>query len=273
MSTHISQRQDGAAYFGQEVRFAREQRGMTQAQLAEETGYERPYVTRVESGKLLASEQFAEACDRIFGTPGFFARLRVRVSERGHPGWFIPYVNLERDATVILDYSPVVIPGILQTREYATAIFSQVHPRDEKQQVDERVEARLARRAALRQRVEHPLLWMVLHEAALRTVVGSRNVMAGQLARLLEEADSPHVAIQVSPFDQGVPGGASMFILLTPAEGNALLYTETMQHGHVEDSESGVAAAQQQYDRLRAAAMPPRESLALIRDVMKEYSQ
>ncbi|MEW1862904.1 helix-turn-helix transcriptional regulator [Streptomyces sp. NPDC088194] len=273
MRTHMSQRQDGAAYFGQEVRFAREQRGMTQAQLAAETGYERPYVTRVESGKLLASEQFAEACDRIFGTPGFFARLRVRVSERGHPGWFIPYVNLERDAMAMLFYAPVVVPGIFQTREYATAIFSQVHPRDDKQQTDELVEARLARRAALRQRVEQPLLWVVLHEAALRTVVGSRDVMAGQLARLLDEADSPHVTVQISPFNQGVPGGASMFILLTPAEGDALLYTETMQHGHVEDSASGVSAAQQQYDRLRAAAMPPRESLALIRDVMKEYSQ
>ncbi|WP_435173073.1 helix-turn-helix domain-containing protein [Actinacidiphila sp. bgisy145] len=272
MNAHTSQRQDGAAYFGQEVRYAREQRGMTQAQLALETGYERPYVTRVESGKLLASEQFAEACDRIFGTPGFFARLRVRVSERGHPGWFIPYVNLERDATVILHYAPLVIPGIFQTREYATEIFRQAHPRDDADQLAVRVETRLARRAALRQRVEQPLLWIVLHESALRTVVGSRDVMSAQLASLLDEAESPDVTIQVSPFDQGLPGGPSLFVLLTQAEGGTLLYSETMQRGYVDESEPSVSAAQLQYDRLRAAAMPPRESLAFIRAVMKEYS-
>lgn len=202
MRTHMSQRQDGAAYFGQEVRFAREQRGMTQAQLAAETGYERPYVTRVESGKLLASEQFAEACDRIFGTPGFFARLRVRVSERGHPGWFIPYVNLERDATEILDYSPVVIPGIFQTREYATALFHQIHPREQAEAIKARVDPRLARREELRHG-KPPLLWVVLNEAVLRTVIGSQAVMAAQLERLLAEAESPHVVIQVLPYTRG----------------------------------------------------------------------
>ncbi|MFJ2953225.1 Scr1 family TA system antitoxin-like transcriptional regulator [Streptomyces sp. NPDC087270] len=273
MRTHMSQRQDGAAYFGQEVRFAREQRGMTQAQLAAETGYERPYVTRVESGKLLASEQFAEACDRIFGTPGFFARLRVRVSERGHPGWFIPYVNLERDATEILDYSPMIVPGVLQTREYATEIFHRAHPREESDAIGTRVETRLERRAALKRRVQQPLLWFVLHEAALRTVIKSPEVMAAQLAHLLEETKSPHVDVQVAPFAKGAPAGGLPFILVTSEDGPTALYTETLQQGHVDDSVAAVADAQAKYDRLRAAAMSPEESLALIRDVMEEYSR
>lgn len=264
--------QDGAAYFGQEVRFAREQRGLTQAQLAEQTGYERPYVTRVEGGTLLGSPQFAEACDRVFGTPGFFARLRERVSERTHPGWFIPYVNLEREATAILSFAPMTITGVLQTRDYAAAVFRQANPRDEPDAIMAQVENRLARREALR-RSEPPLVWAVLHEAALRTVIDSRAVMAAQLANLLAEAESPHVVIQVSPFGKGTPAGGLPFILLTRKSAPDVLYTETLNHGHVEESAAVVAAAQEKYDRLRAAAMPPEDSLAFIHDVMEEYSR
>ncbi|MFI0940536.1 helix-turn-helix transcriptional regulator [Streptomyces sp. NPDC021020] len=264
---------DGAAYFGHEVLKFRKQRGMTQQELATDAGYERPYVTRVEGGTLLASMHFAEACDRVFGTPEMFARLRQRVAERGHPGWFIRYATIEQEAKCILDSSPVVIPGILQTREYATAIFRQAHPRENAESIAERVEARLARRAVLT-RPNPPLLWVVIHEAALRMVMGSKEIMASQLASLLaDEAASPHVTIQVLPFAQGLPAGASLFILVTPEKGPTLLYTETMTTGHVDDSAATVAEAQDRYDRLRAAALPPEESLAFIRQVMEEYEQ
>jgi transcriptional regulator with XRE-family HTH domain len=264
--------QDGAAYFGQEVRFAREQRGLTQAQLAEQTGYERPYVTRVEGGTLLASAQFAEACDRVFGTPGFFARLRERVAERGHPGWFIPYVDLEREATEILNFSPSVISGVLQTRDYATAIFRQAHPRENADEIAARVEARLQRRAVLT-RPEPPLLWIIMHEAVVRTVIGGRQVMADQLTYLLEQTENPHVTLQVLPFEQGLPAGPSMFILISNQEGPALLYTETMLVGHVDDSVAAVTDAQQMYDRLRATANSPEDSRGFIRDLVKEYTR
>jgi transcriptional regulator with XRE-family HTH domain len=264
--------QDGAAYFGQEVRFAREQQGLTQAQLAEQTGYERPYVTRVEGGTLLGSAQFAEACDRVFGTPGSYERLRARVAERGHPGWFIPYINLEREATTILDFSTVLIMGMLQTREYAAAVFRQANPREVPEEIEARVETRHTRRAVLN-RARPPLLWVVLHEATLRTVIGSREVMAAQLGQLLADAESPHVTLQVVPFSRGLPGGDAPFNLLTPEEGATVLYAEAAGQGHVEDSIGVVANAQAKYDRLRAAAMPPEDSLAFIREVMEVYSR
>jgi transcriptional regulator with XRE-family HTH domain len=267
-----SGQKDGAAYFGQEVRYAREHKGMTQQQLADEARYERPYVTRVEGGKLLGSEQFATACDRVFDTAGFFVRLRERVSERAHPGWFIEYVNLERQATSILDCSPVLVPGILQTREYATAVFRQAHPREDAEAIAARVEARLARKAVLG-RPKPPLLWIVVHEAALRTIIGGRQVMADQLGEILRRAGDLHVTVQVLPYAQGLPAGASLFILLTQEVGPILLYSETMMRGYVDDSVTAVADAQDAYDRLRAAAMPPEESLAFIREVMEEYAR
>jgi transcriptional regulator with XRE-family HTH domain len=267
-----STRRDGAAYFGREVRCFREQRGMTQQQLADQAGYERAYVTKVEGGKLLGSMQFAESCDRIFGTPGIFVRLRERVSERGHPGWFIPYVNMEECATAIMDYSPVIIMGMLQTRDYATVVFRQAHPRDDQETIAARVDARLARMATMK-RPKPPLLWVVLHEAALRAVIGGPEVMAGQLAHLLAVAESPHVVLQVAPNTQGAPAGGIPFVLLAQSEGPVILYAESLQQGHVDDTPAAVADAQAKYDRLRAAAMSPEESLAFIRDVMEEYSR
>ena len=265
------ERQDGAVYFGQEVRFAREHKGLTQQQLADEARYERPYVTRVEGGSLLASEQFAAVCDRVFSTPGYFVRLRRRVSERGHPGWFVPYVKLEREAIDICDYSNAFIMGMLQTRKYAEAIFRAAHPRETDEQINARVDARMLRYAVMA-RQKPPLLWVILHESVLRTEVGGRTVMAEQLNYLCDEAASPHVAIQVLPFRAGAPASNLPFILLTTAEGAPVLYTDNVDGGRMNDSAVMVDDARAQYDRLRAAACSAQESLSLIRGIAKEFA-
>ncbi|WP_328915822.1 MULTISPECIES: helix-turn-helix domain-containing protein [unclassified Streptomyces] len=266
------ERRDGAAYFGREVRFAREHKGLTQQQLADEARYERPYVTRVESGKLLGSGQFADACDRVFETSGFFVRLRERVSERGHPGWFIPYVKLEEEAKEICDYSNALIMGMLQTPAYAEATFRAANPREDDEQIQARVDARRHRRGAM-ERGKPPLLWVILHESVLRTVVGSRAVMVEQLEHLIAEASTPHITVQVLPFSAGAPASSLPFILLTSGDGTRVLYSETRESGHVNDSAAVVENAQATYDRLRAASTSPEESLSLIRNIAEEHAR
>lgn len=265
-------RQDGAIFLGQEVRFAREHRGLTQQQLAEEAQYERPYVSRVEGGSLLASTQFAEACDRVFDTAGFFVRLRERVAERGHPGWFVPYVKLEQAATGISDYSNSFIMGMLQTSAYAEAIFRATHPREDDEQIKARVKARLRRREVM-ERKRAPLLWVILHEAVLRTVVGSPAVMVEQLEHLCTVAATPDITLQVLPFTAGAPAASLPFILLTSEDGTQILYTEARGSGHVDDSAVEVEDARATYERLRAAAASPEESLSLIRSTMEEHAR
>lgn len=97
--------------------------------------------------------------------------------------------------------------------------------------------------------------------------------MAAQLSHMLAEAESPHVVLQVSPYVKGAPAGGLPFVLLAQGEGPTILYAEALQRGHVDDSAAVVADAQAKYDRLRAAAMPPEESLAFIREVMEEYAR
>jgi transcriptional regulator with XRE-family HTH domain len=262
---------NGLEWFGREVEEALAHKGATQRELAEATGYQEPYVSKVKNGKALASPAFAAGCDRFFGTSGWFARMLVRISERGHPGWFVPYINLERQATRVEDYSNALIMGMLQTSEYAEATFRATHPRETDDQIKARVEARLARREVM-ERESPPLLWVILHEATLRTEVGGRAVMAAQLGQLATDAGNPHVELQVLRYKAGAPASSLPFILVTPEDGATVLYSESRGQGHVTDSAMAVNEARTAYDRLRASARDPEESLALIRAIAEEYA-
>ena len=271
MTTSQAEPANGLEWFGREIEAALIHKGATQRELADFTGYKEPYVSKVKNGKALASPEFARACDRFFNTSGWFTRLLVRISRHGHPQWFVPYINLERQSARIEDYSNALIMGMLQTWEYAEATFRATYPRETDDQIKTRVDARLARREVM-ERESPPLLWVILHEATLRTVVGGRAVMAGQLRQLVNDAGNPHVVLQVLR-NAGTPASALAFTLLTPEDGATVLYSENSWQGHVTDSASAVEDARTTYDRLRAAARDPDESLSLIREIAEEFAQ
>ncbi|GAA0375519.1 helix-turn-helix domain-containing protein [Streptomyces blastmyceticus] len=263
--------QDGPAFYGQEVSCAREHAGVKQPELAEATGYKVPYVSKIENGHTLGSELFAERCDQFFRTSGYFLRLHRRISDAGHPEWFVPYVKLERQAVAIEDYSNTFIKGMLQTPAYAEAVFRAAYPRESAREIKARVESRLARHGVI-ERADPPRLWVVFHEATLRMIVGSRETMGEQLDYLLGESERPTVTIQVLPNDR-TPVAHLPFVLLTPRDdGPTVLYEEIRHHARVDDSASAVAEAQDVYNRLRADALPPWQSQALIRDILKEIT-
>jgi hypothetical protein len=200
-----------------------------------------------------------------------FERLRRRLLEEESPSWFEPYLKHERKASHIMVYSATLVTGMLQTEEYARAVYRSCFPREDADVIDGKVKKRLRRREVFK-RENPPLLWVILHEACLHTAVGGGEVMAGQLEHLLASAQSPHIEIQVLPFSAGV-GGAHMlpFNLLRFKDSSTLLYSETAQGGRLAYSPETVAAAVDDYDRLRANALAPYESLALIKTVLKEY--
>lgn len=223
-----------------------------------------------ESGKKLASAKFASGCDQTFGTNGLFADLLARLDDGEYPSWFGSYLDLERKALQILNYSSTFVMGVLQTPEYAEATLRAGAPRAGNELIQVKVAARIRRHGVLEVR-KPPLVWVVLHEACLRTVVGGRAVMAGQLDHLLAEAASPHVTLQVLPFRAGPPAAESAFTLLVFADSPTVLYSEGVQVGRPYDTASFVAGASETYDRLRAHALSPDDSLALIGAVAKEY--
>ncbi|MGW2629438.1 helix-turn-helix domain-containing protein [Streptomyces chattanoogensis] len=258
--------------FGADVRRVRLGRKIKQKQLGRSTGYSESYVSQVESGKIMPSEKFAKGCDLAFGTNGLFAGLLRRIEEGDHPTQFAPYVHLERKASGILGFSTTRVMGLLQTQEYAYAIFRAGHPCETDEVIQAKVAARIRRREVL-DRERPPTLWAVLHEACLRGHVGGPSVMAGQLDYLMELAALPGIDLQVIPFMAGAAAAHSVaFTLLSFKDSPTVLYADDPQGGRLCRRAAPVATAMQNYDRLRAHAMPPDESLAFIKTVREEYT-
>lgn len=259
--------------FGRDVRQVRQARKLTQKHLGKATGYSEGYVSKVESGTLLPrpSMKFARGCDITFGTGELFAGMLLRIDDGDHPSWFSPYLNLERQASRILDYSANLMKGILQTDDYARAIFRAYHSQEMAEAIEDKVAARLRRRKVFEQD-SPPLLWTIIQEACLRTVVGGAEVMTGQLKYLLTAAASPHITLQVMPFSAGAPAASTRpFTVLRFTNSPTVLYTETRVGGRMYDSAQAVDSALDDYDLLRAHALSPDQSLALIKNLLKEY--
>ncbi|MBB5118007.1 hypothetical protein FHS36_001428 [Streptomyces eurocidicus] len=228
-------------------------------------------MSKVENGHALGSERFAEGCDRFFNTAGHFLRLHRRISDAGHPQWFAAYVKLEREARVIEDYSTTFIMGMLQTPAYAEAVFRAAYPTESDAGIKAKVEARLARHSVI-EREDPPRLWVVLSEASLRMIVGNAATMGEQLEHLLIEAQAPTVTVQVLPFDASTPASHLPLTLLTPHDGPAVVYEEIRHHSRVDDSAGAVAEARDVYERLRADALSPDRSMALIYSILEEFT-
>ncbi|MFF4529807.1 Scr1 family TA system antitoxin-like transcriptional regulator [Streptomyces sp. NPDC001407] len=255
--------------FGAEIKYAREARGWSQAVLAEKLCFRQPYVSKVETGQQLASAQFAEQCDKVFGTPGVYARMRQRAADAGNPAWMIPYLQLEREAADVCDYSPILVAGILQTPEYAEAVYRAARPGDATPLIKQRVEDRMRRREVF-ERPEPPSFWVILHEAALWSGMGGADVMRRQLRHLVAVAEHPHITVQVFPLD-GAPARGTPFILLRQKDGTEVLYSENYVQGQVHDQPVTVAEARVAYERLRANGLSLDDSLSLIRHVLEAY--
>jgi transcriptional regulator with XRE-family HTH domain len=129
------------------------------------------------------------------------------------PSWFRTYVDLEAAATLIRTYEGQYVPGLLQTDDYMRAVVRGAHLEDS-EEVGRRVRLRMARQILLTAE-QPPRLWAVVDEAALRRPVGGREVMRGQLERLVEATKLPNVTLQVLPFDAGAhPAMVGSFSIL-----------------------------------------------------------
>ncbi|WP_329560117.1 helix-turn-helix transcriptional regulator [Streptomyces uncialis] len=272
--------EDGAAEFltpfetfGADVREMRKARKMTTTGLGTAVGYSAAYVSKVERGKMEPSEKFAVGCDRVFGTGTLLYRQYVHALEGDHPSWFVPYLQHERKAQRIFDYSTLYLMGLLQTPEYARALYRMSVPRLTASQVDAKVGARMARRETL-DRIDPPApaLWVVVHEACLRVEVGGKGVMARQLQSLMEDAERPNVSLQLLPFS-ATPVTSRPFTLLTFERAPTVLHAEGPQGGRPQDAPKITSGAMETYDRLRAEALGQDKTLRRIRTAFEEYTR
>jgi transcriptional regulator with XRE-family HTH domain len=259
------------AYFGAELRRLRTAAGISQEELAQQIAYSASLVGMIETARRAPSRDFAERCDGVLDTGGALARLWPLVSQEALPRWFRPFAEIEREATSIRTWEPLIVPGLLQTEDYARALITGWQPGDAAETVEQQVAARMERQHLL-DRADPPLIWAIIGEAALRNPVGGPDVLQDQLTRLLDtEAAHPRLIIQVVPLTAGAhPGLEGPLVLVARAGESDIAYLEVQGRGHVADRAGEVARYGLLYDMLRAVALPPDASREMIAECAKE---
>lgn len=266
MAAQEEQRQTDSMlkFFGEELQRLRGSR--SQQDLANACYCTRTLVNKIENAKRVPSKNFALHADEFLETGGHFARLWPLVIEYAYPSWFRPYVDLEKAASVIRAFETMVVPGLLQTRDYARTILAAGRGTN----VEGLLDARIQRQAIL-DRETPPELWVVLDENVLRRRVGSATVMREQLQRLLDVAEQPNIVIQVVPFSAGAhAGNGGPFHSLAFTEGSPVVYVDGFLKGQLLADPAEVRAADRAYDLLMGSALDVHKSADLIAHAMKE---
>jgi transcriptional regulator with XRE-family HTH domain len=255
------------AFFGAELRRRRATAGKSQEDLGRAINFSGALVGRIETAARMPSQDFADRCDKVLDTDGFFGRFRELVKREAFPSWFGPFVEHEEKASKIYNWDNRLVPGLLQTEEYARAVIRAGRPREAPDVIERDVAARIDRQAIL-DRETPPLLWCVLDEAVLRRPVGGAATMREQLKRLIKAADSTNVVLQVLPFAVTEhPGADGSLTIIESASGPPIAYAEGWRHQRLVDSAEDVADAIMTFDLIRAAALSRGASLDLIRGV------
>lgn len=259
------------------LRSNREKAGIPScAELARRTHSHPSYVQKVESRERPPSRRFAQECDRALGTGRQMTDAWDRVdwdAEPQYPGWFELYADLESRCRGVRGHDVRRVWGLLQTPAYARALTRYVKQGAPVSDVEETVEARLARQRRFLV-PDGPSLVSIVDEAVIRQVVGGPLVMREQLQHLLDVTEQfPHITVQVAPFSLGERTGAiGNVTLIELPDGERWAYSEVMGKGHIVEDSGAVTTLSRSYDRLRAEVLSARDTAKLIHAVMRGLS-
>jgi transcriptional regulator with XRE-family HTH domain len=260
----------GTSAFSAELKAQRAARGWTQIELGKRIGYSGSFMSDVERGDRSPSVDFAQRCDDAFGLPGTFMRLYNEMKKNAYPPFFAPVLPYEREADRINGWCLGAVPGLLQTERYARSVIRAGRPRDDEESIQRTVTARMERQEILA-RPKPPMLWCVMHEGILRQVIGDQEIMGEQVGKLIKAAEAPGIVLQVFPFTANDHAGTEgpIWIYERPG-GPPVAYTECHGGGRLIEGQDEVADLTVVMGMLRAAALPPRDSLHLMRAIRRD---
>lgn len=269
---------DGSAgvpqFYGKELRFKREEAGLTLEKLADGSFFGITYLSEIEHGHRRMPVELAQHVDRVLGTDGFFQRRceDVRKAKQGaHAAYFAEITEAEARARSIGEWSGTLIPGLLQTRAYAHALIDSAHSLATPEEVEAKINGRLER-ARLFNDPKRPEYWVILHESLVDHSIVPPAEMAEQLDHIAALVQRRRIVAQILPWNGPTRALTELPLFLMDFDDEPpLLYTEGPYHGQTIDDPALVMRYRKAYDRLRAAALPPEASLALIERAAEEY--
>jgi transcriptional regulator with XRE-family HTH domain len=253
--------------FAAELKAQRQRLSWTQVELGDKIGYSGSFISDIERCERTPKLDFAERCDKEMGLPGTFVRVQELTRRDAYPSWFYPVIPFEAKAVRIHAWEPLLVPGLMQTEDYARNLIRVTRPQDSDDAVDRLVSARLERQEIL-SRDQPPLLWYVLDEGVLHRMVGGPSVMSAQLERLITAASTPGTLIQILTFatGEGIGGDGPISVFEFP-DASTVCYTECYRGGRLVEDHAEVAEMMTKVSLIRAAALSRRESLELMRRI------
>lgn len=264
-----------------ELRKLRGEAGLSREDVVESTGINVATLYRIEHARVRPQPRTLRTLlDTYRVGEARQAELLALSREAAQRGWlqayeselpeqYTTYIGFEDEARSVWNYESLLLPGLLQTEDYARAVVRGGLPEASHDEVERLVEARMARQAVLTR--DNPVkLWAIVDEAALRRRVGGPAVMNAQLHRLIQTAEVPAVTLQVIAFDAGAhPGmpGSFAIIKFPGDEDPDVVYIDSMAGDLFLETEPEIQRFTLAFEHLRAVALSPADSQALIASI------
>lgn len=267
---------------GIELRRLREAAGKTIDEVAHVLECSDSKVSRIENGQVSASPRDVRDMLEFYGVDAERRDELVEFARTARKkGWWeafsdtrgVPLVGLEVAADEILVYDAMVIHGLLQTEEYARALFKAIRPDLSRTQIERWVTFRMTRQDLLRQAAP-PILQILIEECALRRPVGGHSAMRKQLQHLLEASALPHLTVQVLPLsvgEHGAVGGSFHVYKFAESSSPDVVFLEHTASDLYLDNRDQVERYSATFERLRHAAMNPRQSRAFLSELIRAH--
>ncbi|MEU3270729.1 helix-turn-helix transcriptional regulator [Saccharomonospora sp. NPDC006951] len=265
-----------------ELRRLRDAAELTIDEVGEKLECSASKISRIETGHVGVTPRDARDLLELYGVRGDEQEALVQLAREARKrGWWHAYnevftgtfVGLEADASSLFAFQALLVPGLLQTKEYAHAVIKAMRPSAPNSDIARRVAARMERQQLLAD-IQPPEYWAIIDEAVLHRAVGGSAVMAEQMAKMAEMAQRPHVTIQVVPFGAGAhPGMEGPFLILGfPEQADPdVVYVDSTSSGlYLEDKED-VRRYSLMFDHLRAAALKPDDSIDAIKEAVVRF--
>ncbi|HET9139262.1 helix-turn-helix transcriptional regulator [Actinophytocola sp.] len=248
------------------------------------------HISNLESGERLPSAADLELLLDMYGKPDriTFMRELLSAAKRARnwwtalsgavPRWFDLYLGLESGASELSTFETVLVPGLLQTRDYAEEVF-RGNPDLTAEQVEQCVDLRMGRQQILDRDEDPVTLWAVIDESVLYRNYGGAITMYRQLAHLLEQSQRPRVDVQILPYNAGAAvahqGGSFVVMRFPPAMENdpGLVYLELLTGGQYFENPAEIAEYRRAMTRLHALAADQNRSRDLIQRALKEVTR
>ncbi|MFF4641545.1 Scr1 family TA system antitoxin-like transcriptional regulator [Streptomyces sp. NPDC001389] len=250
----------------------RKRAGYTQVQLAELAFCDVESIASVEQGRRPLSVRMAEVLENHLDSKGALRDAAAAIPRRErYPAFAREYMEHEEEALSLFSYENAAVPGLLQTPEYAAAVFSNFYPPMPADQISQQTEDRIARQRLFQREPQPPVMHFIVEQSLLERPIGGRTVLRGQLRHLRAMAELPFVGFQIIRTDRDTHAGlAGPLVLLETPDHDQLGYLEGQHVSFLQDDPDEVHLLHLKYGMLRSQALSIEHSKSLLDDLLGE---